>query len=325
MAEIRSLPFLRHLRSEPTMETLYFRHGRLVRSGPGLSLWLQPLASAVAEVPRDDRELDFRFAGRSADFQEVTVQGVITFRVTNAELLSSRVDFSVDLSSGRWRRSPMERLQSTVTQLAQEVVAGYLSQTPLRALLAEGVEECRRLITETLEAESQLAEMGIAVVAVRVSALRPSADTEKALELPTRERIQEEADEATFQRRAQAVEKERAIQENELRNRIELARREEELVVQQGANRRREEEELARQTAIAAAAEASRIEVVEGAAAAVERNRAELLRNLTPLATVALVLRDAGDALPQIGQLVITPDLLATLAGRLTLSAPDGD
>ena len=40
------------------------------------------------------------------------------------------------------------------------------------------------------------------------------------------------ADEAAFARRAMAVEKERAIQENELQNRIELAKKEEGLIEQ---------------------------------------------------------------------------------------------
>jgi len=324
MAEIRKYLFARHLRSEPAMETLHYRRGRLVRSGRGLSFWFRPLVSSVAEVPLDDRELDFRFGGRSSDFQAVAVQGVIEFRVVNAPLLAQRVDFGIDLESGRWLRAPLERLQSMISQLAQQVVWEYISRTPLRTLLAEGIDETRTRIAAALAAEPQLAEVGIAVVAVRVSALRPAAETEKALELPTRELIQQEADEATFRRRAEAVEKERAIQENELQNRIELARREEQLVEREGANRRREAEQQAERTRIAARAEADRIGVVESAAAAAERDRAELYAGLPAVATLALVTRDAADRLPQIGQLVITPDLLSTLAGRLADGVRDG-
>lgn len=75
-----------------------------------------------------------------------------------------------------------------------------------------------------------MAEMGLDIVAVRVGAVKPIADVEKALQIPVREAIQQEADVATFRRRAEAVEKERAIQENELQNQIELARREANLI-----------------------------------------------------------------------------------------------
>lgn len=325
MAEIRRYILARHLRSEPTVQTLHYRRGKLVRSGPGLSFWFRPLVSAVAEVPLDDRELDIRFEGRSSDFQNVAVQGVIAFRVTDPVVLARRIDFSIDLASGRWRRSPMEKLQSIITQLAQQVVWEYLANTELRTLLVEGVDETRRRIAAALAGEPQLAELGIAIVAVRVSALRPTADTEKALEMPTRELIQQAADEATFRRRAEAVENERAIQENELQNRIELARREEQLVVQDGANRRREAEEEAERQRIAATADADRVALVEGAVAKIERERAELYAGLSPVATIALVARDGVGQLPEIGQLVLTPDLLASLAGRLTAGARDGE
>ena len=73
-------------------------------------------------------------------------------------------------------------------------------------------------------------------MSVRVSSIKPTADLEKALETKTREKIQQEADEAMFERRALAVQKERAIAENELQNQIELSIREEQLIKQQGQN-----------------------------------------------------------------------------------------
>lgn len=55
-----------------------------------------------------------------------------------------------------------------------------------------------------------------------------------------------------------AVERERAIAENELASQIELARREEQLVDQRGTNARREAEERAAADAVKAGAEAAR-------------------------------------------------------------------
>jgi len=68
---------------------------------------------------------------------------------------------------------------------------------------------------------------------------------------PVRERILQEVDEAAFARRAMAVEKERAIQENELKNRIELARRQELLIAQEGQNERRKATERTEKERIA--------------------------------------------------------------------------
>ena len=84
MAEIKRFPILRHLRSEPTSHVLHYRGGRLRREGPGLAFWFRQIDTAIAEVPIDDRELPFLFHARSGDFQELTVQGAINFRVARS-------------------------------------------------------------------------------------------------------------------------------------------------------------------------------------------------------------------------------------------------
>ncbi|MCW2972719.1 MAG: hypothetical protein JWN72_992, partial [Thermoleophilia bacterium] len=150
---------------------------------------------------------------------------------------------------------------------------------------------------------------------------QPTSSVAEALQTPARERIQQDADEATFQRRATAVEKERAIEENELQNRIELARRREQLVAQDGANARLAATEAAAAEQIAAASEAERTALVEGANVASERDRIAIYRDLEPGVLLALAAREAAGSLPPIGTLNLTPDLLGTALAQLTAKA----
>src|SRR5918999_1213458 len=306
MATITSVPFVRHLRSQPTYHVLRYRRGRLRADGAGLAFWFRPIDTAVAEVPVDDRELPFLFRVRSADFQELVVQGVITFRVADAKALAQRVDFTLDLVTGRWAQAPLEQVAGLLSQLAQQFVTDELVKIDLRTILAGGVAPIRDRIAQGLAAEPALNELGIEVVAARVADLAPNAEVEKALRQPTREAIQQQADQATFERRALAVEKERAIAENELQNRIELARREEQLVEQDGANQRLRAQE-----------EADTHELVQGARLRVERERAEIQAAMPPAVLLALALRELAGQLGQIEYLTITPDLVAPLLERL--------
>lgn len=251
MAEIRRYPFLRHLRADASAHVLHFRGTRLVRAGRGLAFWFRPLTDSVAEVPADDRELTLVVHGRSMDFQDVAVQGLVTYRVVEPIKLSARVDFTIDPRTGLFLRQPLEKLAQALSQHAQQYASDYLATTPLRLILSEGLVRLRASIEEGLTKDPNLPAMGLVVVAVRITSVKPNPELEKALEAPMRERIKQEADEAAFQRRAQAVEKERAIQENELQNRIELAKREEQLIAQQGANTRRTAHEKAEADAIA--------------------------------------------------------------------------
>ncbi len=350
MSEIRRFPFLRHLRSEPSSHVMVYRRGKLVKKGRGLTIWFRAMTTGLAEVPTDDREMQFVFHGRSADFQDVTVQGVITYRVTDPELLARRVDFTIDLGTGSYLKQPIERLELMVSQLAQQFAWDYIASTPIRNALTEGAEAMRSQVAAGLEADAVLDEMGLTLVAVRISSVQPTADLERALEAPMREKIQQEADEAGFERRALAVEKERAIQENELKNQIELARREEELIAQKGQNSQREarEEAEARKIEVAGAAARSRVEsaadgdqikvlaaaeaestrltgaaqaeslkAVEQAKVDAEKQRMEAYGALPPAVIFGLAARELGKKLERIDHLNLSPEALTPYLAKI--------
>jgi hypothetical protein len=110
MAEIKRFPRYSHLRSEASSYVITFRRGKQVRSGRGLAFWFRPDRTSIVEIPADDRDTDFVFQARSRDYQVVTVQGTITWRAAQPDALAARVDFTIDLRTGRLRTDPMDRL-----------------------------------------------------------------------------------------------------------------------------------------------------------------------------------------------------------------------
>ncbi|WOP19136.1 SPFH domain-containing protein [Raineyella sp. LH-20] len=322
MADIARYPFVRHLRGSSTAHVEQIRDGRPVRAGVGASFWFRPLSAVLNEVPVDDRELPLLFHARTSDFQDVTVQATMTYRVTDPATAAGRIDFSIDPETGRWRGTPLDQVAGLLTESAQQYAIDLLATADLTAAMAGGVGPIRTVITEGLRGDGRLAETGITVVGVRVVAVRPAPEVEKALRTPTREQVQQEADKATFERRAVAVERERAIGENELQTQIELARREEQLVSQRGANSRREAEENAAAGAIAADAEARRtITLAEAraestrlagvAAGDAEAAKVAAYRDAPETILLALAVKDLAANLPTIETLVLSPDLIS--------------
>lgn len=258
MADITRRLGWRHLRGAPTAHVRHHRSGKLAHDGPGLSFWFRSLSAALSEVPVDDRELAMTFHARTVDFQDVTVQATVTYRISDPAVAAARLDFSIDPDTGIWRSAPLEQLGTLLTETAQQHALDVLARTSLASALVDGVTSVRERVAAGLAAEPRLPATGIEIVAVRVVALRPEPEVERALRTPAREQIQQEADRATYERRAVAVERERTIAENELASQIELARREEQLVEQRGTNTRREAEETAAADKVRAEAEASR-------------------------------------------------------------------
>jgi regulator of protease activity HflC (stomatin/prohibitin superfamily) len=327
MSEIRKFPWVRHLRSEPSSHILAYRNGALRRSGRGLAFWFLPMGASIAEVPVDDRDQEFSFNGRTSDFQLVNVQGVVTYRITDAEKIASRIDFSIDLKRGVHRKQPLDQLSALLSGIAQRVALGHIARLGVRELLTRGLEELQAAIAAGLLDDASLRGLGIDVVSAHVYELKPTAELEKALQTPTREALQQSADEATFQRRALAVQKERAIAENELLNQIELARREEQLIGQRGQNERQRAQEAAEAQRIASAADAERVKVeagalaekirvVEGAKAGAEKERLDAYRELPLDVLIGLTLRELPGKL-KVEHLNITPEMLGPALNRV--------
>jgi regulator of protease activity HflC (stomatin/prohibitin superfamily) len=339
MADISRVPFLCHLRGTPTTYIRHQRGGTVAHEGVGLVFWYRPRTAVISEVPVDDRELPVLFHARTSDFQDVAVQATVTFRVSDPVLAAARLDFGIDPERGIWREKPLDQLAGMINETAQQYASDLLARTTLTTALAEGVPVVRERVAAGLGADARLVQTGVSVVGVRVVAIRPAPDVEKALRTPTREQIQTEADRATYGRRALAVEQERRIAENELQSKIELARREEQLVSQEGANEQRRMTEKAAAVRIVAGSEAERAEtaaraeaervrleaaaradairLVGQAEAEAEVARVAAVTGLDTSAMLALAIRDLADHLPAIGALTITPDVLTEAVARL--------
>ena len=327
MATIKRYPVLRHLRAAPTSYVLHLRAGSTRHEGTGVAFWFRPLTAVISEIPVDDRELPLLAHARTADLQLVSVQATVSFNVTEPALMARRVDFSIDPDTGRWTANPLEQLAQLLTELATGHIMDAVGRMSLLDAVTTGAGTLRQAITAGLRADERLATTGIGVLGARVRAVRADADMERYLQTPAREHAQGDADKATFERRALAVERERAIAENELASRIELAAREQELVTQEGVNARTRAQEVsaaalieatgaAERRTLLAEADATAARLAGEAEGAAEAARLGAYAGVDRALVTALALRELAEHLPAVGNLTITPDLLTgALAG----------
>lgn len=346
MAEITVYPLVRHLRAEASQFIVHYRKGRVVRKGAGLAYWFSPLDAAVAQVPADDCETTFMLDERTQDIQDVAVQVTLTYRIADPERAATRVDFSISPRHGAWIAQPLARLASFWRQRSQAPVRAHLVAMPVAEAMRAGAVTVREALDAALRKDAEPQSMGLALVSVQVDRIAPVPDLEKALQAPTREALQQKADEAAFARRALAVEKERAIKENELATQIEMARRQEDLIAREGANRLRTvneeaaserarvEAELARQ-ALAAEAHAKVAQVqAQGDADAARIRAAATIEAESRLAQMwaqqpsrvqaGFALQQLASKVQGIQHLNVTPDLLGAALQQFLRDGADG-
>ena len=129
MADIRRYPIFSHLRADTTAYVQHLRNGTVRHSGAGLAFWFRPGTAALSEVPLDDRQQALLFHARTADFQDVTVQATVTYRVIDPALAATRIDFGINPTSGLPNATPLETLGGLLTELAQQPALDQLANS----------------------------------------------------------------------------------------------------------------------------------------------------------------------------------------------------
>lgn len=206
---------IRYIKSQPTVHLMQFMKGRVVRQGVGQSFFYYAPASTVVAVPVASSDQPFMLTLTTADFQSVTVQGKVTFRVSNPQLTASLLNFSLDAAGKAYTSEDPQRLGGRVATQVEVIIQQKVQAMALKEALRASAEIARHA-ESVLGEQAGITALGLEVLGVSIQAVKPTPDIARALEAEAREANLKAADDAIYLRRMAALEKERSIRENEL-------------------------------------------------------------------------------------------------------------
>lgn len=235
---------LQYIKFDPSVYVIQYVQGKVQREGRGLSFWYYVPITSIVAIPAGSDDVLFAFAVTTADYQQVTVQGQLTYQVEEPRRLAALLDLTVD-SHGRYQSDDFEKISQRLVNEAQTAVAGAVEKMTVREALRSG-RDLEAGIMESLLHSRAVEMLGIQPLSVSVLSVQPSPETARALEAKTREALQQESDEAVYARRRFAVESEREIKETELNTEIaveekkkQIAGKQMEAAVAEAENQRR--------------------------------------------------------------------------------------
>jgi regulator of protease activity HflC (stomatin/prohibitin superfamily) len=323
----------------PTEFVMQFKHGKIIREGVGLSFFYYSPTSSLILVPVGSIDVPFIFQEITADFQEVTVQGQMSYRVTDPKKISKMMNYTLDSRGKAYESDDPKKLAQRLINHAQVLTSSSFKSMPLKEALGRS-DNLVSLLREGLQKSEVITSLGIEVLGLSILAIKPNPDTARALEADARERILRESDEAIYSRRNAALEHERSIKENELNTEIAVenkkrqileAKMEAEKAVQQ-KKRELQEAEMATKIAIEeknkalvslasanareeADTKAYSLSVIMKAFSQVDPKIIQSLSSvgMEPNRLIALAFKELAEGADKIGQLNISPDLLQEL------------
>jgi hypothetical protein len=191
-----------------------YKRGKVKKKGRGLSFYYYSPRSSIVAIPIGSKDVQFIFNNSTMDFQSVSIQGQITYKIEDPEKLAEHLDFTVN-SKGVHKSEDPEKLSQRLINTAQTATSSFIQGLTLKDVLrkAKDIEEG---IIQGLKSSETIKLLGTVPVGVNVIAVKPTPEMAKALEATTREALQQDADQAIYKRRKFAVEEEKKIKESEL-------------------------------------------------------------------------------------------------------------
>src|SRR5213592_4647170 len=209
------------IKVQPTTYLLQYRGGKIVREGLGLSFFYYGPTTSLVAVPVASTDTPFIFQATTADFQAVTIQRQVTYRISEPKRLAALLNYTLEKDGDTYVSEDPEKLPERVIHVINVIARAELQKLPLREAIRASDTLVQALKARLVAAE-EITSLGLEVLGLSILAIKPTPETARALEAETREKMFREADEAIYARRNSAVEQERAIKENELNTEIAI-------------------------------------------------------------------------------------------------------
>lgn len=209
---------IKHIKFDSMTYVLQFKNGNVKREGRGLSFYYFAPNSSIAAIPMGSNDLPFIFNETTNDYQTVTIQGQISYKIDNPKTLADVLDFTVN-DNGLYKKNDIEKLHQRIVNEAQTATSSFIHEVKLKDAI-RSAKSIEVRILEGLKSSPAIAMLGIEILGANILGIQASPEMARALEAETREKLQQEADHAIFDRRNFAVEQERRIKESELNTEI---------------------------------------------------------------------------------------------------------
>lgn len=309
----------RYLKASPITHVIRYSGGKLIHQGVGSTFWYFAPTTTLVTINVGSIDSPFLFNEMTSDFQEVTVQGQLTYRVSDPTALSKALDHSVDIR-GQYRSDDPTKVEERLVQATQVACRGFLRKRTLMEILGEPDSLSDELRSKLIQSEV-VAMLGLEILAVNVLAISATPEMAKAMQADTRERLLLKADEAVYARRNVAIELERQISENQLKTdkAVEEKKREvrqtqmEAEIALESQRAQLVDQQIVNDSKLSRARAEALSSIMETVRNVDWRTLAATLGTMDAKQTMAMAFQQLAENADKVSNLQITPDLLRTM------------
>lgn len=290
-----------YFKGQPTDYIQRHTSGSVRKEGMGLAFYYLSFNTQIVAVPTTSRDADFVFNEITSNFQEVTIQGQLTYRIREPKKAAELLNLRIDPDHYTYATDDLNSLAQKIINVVRIETRSEIEKRSLAEVLRDS-RAIAKEVEQRVRDAAVLNPLGVELLSVFFLSARPTPEVAKALEAEYREALMRQADEAIYARRGAAVDEERKIKEKQLESDKAVEQGRQTLIDLQGANALKEAENcgLATEKEAQYRAKATELELA-------------VLRATDPRALLAIAIRELGKNADKVGNLTITTEMLAGL------------
>lgn len=332
---------IKFIKFQPSEYVLKYKNGKVVKEGAGIYFYYYAPTTSIVVVPIASSDCPFMFEEVTEDFQSVSIQGQVTYRIVDRKNVAEMLNFTLDIKNGNknYISDDPKKLSIRISNMVRVMAKKHIESLTLSDAIRSS-EGLANSIFEDMKKNEEIKQLGIEIMGLTVLAVKPNKDTSRALEAETREKILKISDDAVYERRNASIEQERRVMENEYNTEIAVENkhrqvRETKLDAEQAEMRKKNElksEQLdaeisfeekrkalitltAENTKAEADAKAYELKAMMNALSGVDTDVIKALTTIgmNPQVLVANAFQNLAGNAEKIGHLNITPDLISEM------------
>ncbi|MBU5316366.1 SPFH domain-containing protein [Clostridium bornimense] len=205
----------------PSEYVIRYRNGKIVQEGVGLSFMYFVPNTSVVVVPIASSDIPFMFQETTSDYQTVTIQGEITYKICDYKKIAGILDYTFDLKSRKYVSEDNKKISQRLINITKVLAKKYIENMDIRTAIKYS-DKLAKEISEDLQNSKEIENLGIEIMRLSILAINPTKEMSRALEAEAREKILNKADDAIYERRNASINQERTIKENELNTEVAM-------------------------------------------------------------------------------------------------------
>jgi regulator of protease activity HflC (stomatin/prohibitin superfamily) len=126
---------IKFIKFQPNVYALKYKNGKIVKEGAGISFFYYAPTTSLVAVPIVSVEAPFIFEEVTADFQTISVQGHVTFKVTDPQKIARLLNYTLDSNGRKYNSDDPDKLAQRIINAIRVLVKKELAVLSLREAL----------------------------------------------------------------------------------------------------------------------------------------------------------------------------------------------